>query len=252
MATIYGKLTKDRFAPTMPVHTPVTRSKSSPIEYRDVDSLTFSYRTDAQTVAEIVPSVLELDENPVATLSFLSYGFSTAGAYREVVHAVGCRFQGRELSYALHVFVTSDLALVRGREIMGYPKLFADINFDPKRVGYDGLITASMERPTGLLLATGQFQASDRIEGLPEPTVRLNVKPTISKLPGQPPVSFAVVPASVETTAGERWAGTGSVKLTGLSDFSPLHRAPVVESLGAVLLRDGAMRLASTTEAYPL
>lgn len=129
MPPIPGKLTKARFAPAIPVHAPA---------YRTVDGGDFSD-------VDILPSALELDENPIASVMFISYGFSHVGPYLEVVHQVECRFRGEQLNYCAHIHVTHETSMLTGREWLGWPKQLADITFDPARFGYDGLITARLE-----------------------------------------------------------------------------------------------------------
>jgi acetoacetate decarboxylase len=69
---------------------------------------------------------------------------------------------------------------------------------------------------------------------------------------GAQPSVCELVPTTVTTNSGEVWAGTGSLRLSGASDFSPLHRLPVVKGLGATLVRHFSMTLTAATETYPL
>ncbi|KIM17497.1 hypothetical protein QV65_04440 [Rhodococcus erythropolis] len=64
-----------RFDPAAP---PV-ETASRPPDFSGVDILEFTYRTDQNAVAEILPAALEVDEDVTATVMFVSYGFSGAG-----------------------------------------------------------------------------------------------------------------------------------------------------------------------------
>lgn len=69
--TRYGLLTKDRFAPVVPVHAPgYLRART--VDFNDVDMLSITYRTDFDTFAQIVPDTMELDDEPLVTLSFIN------------------------------------------------------------------------------------------------------------------------------------------------------------------------------------
>ena len=150
--TRHGLLTKDRFAPVVPVHAP-TYLPAPTVDFGDVDMLSITYRTDFGAAAQIVPDALELDDEPQVTLSFISYGVSGAGSYREVVHSIACRHQGQPVGYVPHIFVTNEPAMLAGREWLGWPKLLADISFSTETTTMDGVISgptgASGRRGTG-------------------------------------------------------------------------------------------------------
>jgi acetoacetate decarboxylase len=250
-----GLLSKNRFAPVVPVHAPAYLIAPT-IDFGDVDMLTFSYRTDADTAAQIVPDALELDDNPVVTLSFLNYGISGAGSYREVVHSIACRHRGQHVGYVPHIYVTNEPAMIAGREWLGWPKMLAHITFSTRTTTVDGIITARLERPAGLKVAVAQFQPAQRLDSQlltgAGDNVTMNLRVIPSPIPGQEPSVSELVPSTMRALSGEVWAGTGSIHLTGASAFVPLHRFPVVEVLGAMLIRNATMRLTAPTETYPI
>ncbi|OUC75748.1 acetoacetate decarboxylase family protein [Gordonia lacunae] len=250
-----GMLTKDRFAPVAPVHAPAYRIAPT-VDFGDVDMLTFTYRTEAAIAAEIVPEALELDDAPLVTLSFLSYGMSGAGSYREVVQSIACRHRDRAVGYVPHIYVTNEPAMIAGREWLGWPKMLADITFSTQTTTPDGLITARLERPTGLELTVGQFQPTHRLDSQiltsagGNTTMNLRVIP--SPIPNQPPTVSELVPSTMTALAGEVWAGPGTVHLTGTSEFTPLHRLPVIDMTSALLIRKATMRLTAPNETFPI
>ena len=250
-----GLLSKDHFAPVVPVHAPAYLIAPA-IDFGGVDMLTLTYRTDADTAAHIVPDALELDDNPVVTLSFLHYGISGAGSYNEKVHSIACRYRGRPVGYVPHIYVSNEPAMSAGREWLGWPKMLADITFSTRTATIDGLITARLERPTGLDLAVAQFIPTQRLDSqlltAAGGNVTMNLRVIPSPVPGREPTVTELVPSTMTALAGEIWAGHGSVHLTGASEFTPLHRLPVVEVLGATLIRNATMRLTAPAETYPL
>jgi acetoacetate decarboxylase len=143
---IRGKLAQEDFGRGMPVD-------RSPYDYEvpTLDStslLSFTYRTDGESAAELLPDVFELEDSPVASLWFVSYGLSNVGRYREVVHAIQVTLDGEQHMYIPHIYVTNDEAMIAGREVLGFPKLIAGIDWDPTKNDHNSLLSANLERPT--------------------------------------------------------------------------------------------------------
>ena len=253
--TRHGMLTKERFAPVVPVHAP-SYLPAPTVDFGDVDMLTVTYRTDADRAATIVPDALEMDDDPVVTLSFISYGISGAGSYREVVHSIACRHRGRPVGYVPHIYVTNEPAMLAGREWLGWPKLLADIDFTTRTDTVDGVITARLERPSGLEVAVAQFVPGRRLDGgvltSAGENVTMNLRVIPSPIPGEPPTVTELVPSTMTALSGDVWTGQGRLHLTGTSELAPLHRFPVLETLGAMLVRKADLRLTAPTEVYPL
>jgi hypothetical protein len=126
--------------------------------------LSLTYRTDFSIAAQIAPDALELDDQPQVTLSFINYGTSGAGSYREVVHSIACRHQGQPVGYVPHIFVTNEPAVLAGREWLGWPKLLADISFSTQTTTMDGVIRACLERPAGVELVVAEFVPAQRLD----------------------------------------------------------------------------------------
>ena len=250
-----GLLTKDRFAPVVPVHAPGYLPART-VDFGDVDVLSITYRTDFDTAAQIVPDALELDDDPLVTLSFVSYGVSGAGSYREMFQSIACRHQGQSVGYVPHIFVTNEPAMLAGREWLGWPKMLADISFSTQTTSTDGVITARLERPAGLDLAVSQFVPSQRLDDgmltAAGDNVTMNLRVIPAAIPGEPPSIVELVPSTMTALSGELWTGRGNVRLTGASEFVPLHRLPVVETASAMLIRNARLRLTAPTRTYPL
>lgn len=229
-------------------------STKRPPDLTGVDLLMFRYRTDPHVVAEILPSALEVDDDVTASISFVSYRYSAVGSYLEVIQQVACRFRGQLYGYIPHIYLTSEPAMIAGREVLGYPKQLADIEFDPYRRSTDGLVSARLERPAGVPAVTAEFRASSRhqLSGQDIHRRTINLKVIPSAILGRPPAVAEFVPVASITHGGELWAGRGSLRLTGASDLTPLHLVPIVENLGATLLVGAEMTLNHPTETYPL
>jgi acetoacetate decarboxylase len=254
MATITGKLNPKDQGQVVPIHAPAYVPQNT-LSFGDVDTLVFNYITDADSVAAVLPTALEIDEKPIATAMFVSYGISGVGTYNEFVQQVACKFQGEDVQYTLHIYVDNEPAMLAGREWLGWPKLLAEIPFDTRRPTKDGLISASVERPAGLPLANGLFRPLTKLEGVPMSefgSKNINMRVIPSAVPGQPPVVREWVCTTMTPNSGEVWMGEGSLQLTGASDFAPLHRAPVVKMLDSLLIRNSDVTLTCPTETIAI
>lgn len=254
MTRIQGKLTSDLFAQVGPIHVPSYVPRET-VNFSDVDMLTFRYVTDAASVSKILPSSLELDENPIANILFISYGLSGVGAYREFVQQVSCRFRGKKVHFTTHIYVDNEPAMLSGREWLGWPKQLGKIGLDVLKRTQDGLVHASLHRPEELLLASALFRPGLRLPDVPENASgvpNFNVRIIPSAIPGKPPVVSELVCTTLTTTSGQVWSGEGSLHLTGASDFSPLHRVPVVNLLDTTLVHDATITLTCPTETFPI
>ena len=73
--------------------------------------------------------MVELPDPPTAGLVFASYPSSNLGPYDEVVLFLDVIFKGRPFQFAAFLYVTTDAAMAAGREMGGYPKKIARIEF---------------------------------------------------------------------------------------------------------------------------
>ncbi len=152
-------------------------------------------------------------------------------------------FQGRPLQFAAFLYVTTDAAMAAGREMGGYPKKIARIEFLPGPA-----LTAVMERPAGLRICTGTMRpeqlqmpapSPQKTAGPPPPlvlnylTLRLIPSPQLD----QPPSLVELLETQWSVNCSEVWIGPGSCQLTGASELDPLHWAPVVEPLVCELIK---------------
>src|SRR5713226_8685658 len=84
MRGVPGRLNPNRFGFAMPVTDPPF--DHPPYYYRGIEVMGFSYQTDDDAAAEIVPEGLTLADSPaIAQLIFTNFHFSTLGAYTEAI-----------------------------------------------------------------------------------------------------------------------------------------------------------------------
>ena len=204
-----------------------------PYIYKGASMMVFQYVTDGPSAARLLPEQAELADPPTAGLVFATYPESTLGPYSEVVLFLDAVYQEKKVKYGAYLYVTTDVAMAAGREMGGFPKKIAAIDISG---GPD--FRATLERPAGLLLASGSMKVAERPDGPYSPTfdyLTLRVIPSPTK--DAPPSLAELLETQWVVTNGEVWKGDGSCTLTGDSEEDPLHMVPVVKLLGCQLLR---------------
>jgi len=112
--SVKGKMSRSSLGQVMPVHAdPLGFTNAS---FRAVNQVTFSYRTNTDAAAALLPTELEIDENPKISVMFLSYGFTSVGPFPGV-HSHHSRALpgrgGRLRSAHLHLERTRDARWAR-------------------------------------------------------------------------------------------------------------------------------------------
>jgi acetoacetate decarboxylase len=233
-----GKLTKDKLGYCLPSDAPLYQRL--PFYYRNVSILIYEYVTDADAAAALLPAHLELTDPPTATLLFAQYPWSSLGPYNEVAQALKCTYRGQPMSYAVRLHVTDDAAMAAGREIAGFPKKMADIEFAP---GAPYLST--IDRPHGLRLCSATFNPTQPAPiplpwTLPFVCLRLIPSPEEASAPSL----LQLIGTDWVFESGQVWAGQGSFHFTGASEFDPYHHLPL-RQLHSSMLFMGNMRVAA-------
>ncbi len=233
---VRGTLNKGQLGFSMPPYAPLF--PKPPYFYKNATLMIFTYVTD-KSVARLIPDTVELPDQPTAGLVFASYPSSNLGPYDEVVVYLDVIYKGQAVKFAAFLYVTTDAAMAAGREMGGYPKKIARIEFLP---GPDR--TAVMERPAGLRICTGTMRPEVLVPnpqktGPPPPMVLNYVTMRLIPSPqaGQPPTLFELMETKWSVNCSEAWVGPGLCQLTGASQLDPLHWVPVVEPTGCELIK---------------
>ncbi len=228
---VRGKLSKTQYGYSMPAFAPLY--SAPPFIYQNASLIYFNYLTDPNVAAAVVPDELEIADPPTALLAFASYPWSSLGAYNEVVQILDVTYKGKPTKYAVALYVSTDQAMAAGREVGGYPKKIAKIGFQ-YGISYFG----SLERPEGLLLATGVMRPEVKIPA-PFPVTHdyicLRIIP--SPIAGAAPSVCELLTSHWVLLNGEIWEGPGSCQITGASALDPLHAVPIVKQLGCLYFK---------------
>lgn len=226
-----GRLTLDRMGYSMPVDAPAYQAP--PYHYRNAQAIAVKFETDLDAALDVLPAPLELIEPASANLSFYWYPFTTFGPYHEVILRLYAQHQGKPLTYVQQIFVDTEPPMLAGREIWGFPKKLATIGF----VRDKDMICGTLERPTGVRLATMIVRPEQPISNLPSsgPTTGLRIIPSADP-DAKRPACAELIAAHTEHTIREAWEGTGSISFPEFSALDPVNRFPVKRILKATYM----------------
>lgn len=227
-----GRLTKDKFGYGMPVDAPLY--PKPPIYYKNVEVVSFTYETDEEAAADILPEGLELTTPATASVLFIRYPFSTLGPYEEAILGIACTYQGEPKFYIAHIVLNTDSPLAAGREIWGYPKKLAHITLEKE----GDLICCTMERPKGNRICTGVMRPEVPVpaeEAGRGGTMSLRVIPSPEE--GAEPSLAELIEVPVKRTLIEAWAGPGFVEFNSTSTIDPWYKISVKQMLSATYQR---------------
>lgn len=228
-----GQLTADQTGHAMPVDAPLYQKP--PFYFRDVENISIHYETDEDALAALLPDVLELPDNPTATLMFLKYPFSTLGPYEETILGIPCTHEGQDRFYIPHIVLNADAPLAAGREVYGYPKKLADISFSDGPEGRVG----HMARPKGNPIVSAGMRPEVPVEipaefkdlQVDSYTLALRVIPSPGE--GEAPSVAQLIEINSKMTVKEVWNGTGWAKFHSASTLDPWHKLDVKRVVSA-------------------
>jgi acetoacetate decarboxylase len=195
-----------------------------PFYYRGTRSIAVAFETDADAALEALPAQLTLSDPATAVLSFYEYPWTTFGPYNEAILSVLVEHKGKPMTYIMHIAVTTEPPMLAGREIWGFPKKLAQIEFKSER----DMIYGTLERPAGIRLASAIVRPerpTDNGHSAPRPPVSLRLIPSAEEH-GRPSVA-ELIETTTEVKVIEGWTGTGSVAFAEGSKLDPWARLPV-------------------------
>ena len=121
--------------------------------YGDVTQLTILYLTDKDALAAYLPEPYEPADEPIVTVYcqvFRDVDFLAGRGYNVVGVNLAAVFNGKKDNfignYAAVLWENDTIPIITGRELLGAPKLYADIP-DPRKKGTTGFFTALYMEP---------------------------------------------------------------------------------------------------------
>ncbi len=230
----------------MPVSIPQRPLKAGVFE--DVWTLATAYRTDRDALAALLPLPFEPADETVVTVHYsqcLKVNMLAGGGYNLMGVDLATFFNGRQDqmhgNYSLVMWENLMNPVMRGRELLGVPKLFGDVP-DPSRDGNDWRVHASEN--DSLLLEMEIKNARPQGEDF--------ANQWNSDQGNQPMMGWKYIPnidgvgaalsqptlIGRETRAAQAWRGEGSIGYGDLAWETHPASADIVDALKTLLVRE--------------
>ena len=260
---VKGLLTFEEFGRLMPVTDPVV---PGPPTWARGESFSISFETEYESVAHRLPEPLEfLNDPPTGAILCSSAQFvSDSSPFCEANLIYHVSYNGKPYNYISNLFVNSGEALIAGREVYGYAKKLADMEYYSDR----GQICMTVERPRGFRIFAASVRP--RRPKLPEmsaegPRDVLLLKVIPSPVIGEPPQVCQLVGLKMGAAQGadaqqaaspnpppapDSWECTGSISWGVTSTEDPWSQTKIVRIIEASYNRTGASGYGSLASGY--
>ena len=219
---------------SMPWSAPVFTTP--PHSWQGVRSVVMSFQPDPAGLAAVLPPVLEPGEGP-GMITMLSYPWGSpqrTHPFNEAVVLVPVKMDGVEANYVPFIWVTTDEAMIAGREIAGWPKKIADIAFERDGDSFRGSVT---RWGTKLIEIEGDFSQLPEDDGSMAALMSNGQRPTYNyKLipgPGEDIEVEEITSSSLDITPSEMAVGAG--RLTTASSEDDPVAALVTDNAGPLV-----------------
>ncbi|KAL1798005.1 hypothetical protein ACET3X_004611 [Alternaria dauci] len=220
-------------------------------DFSDVTILTIRYRTSYASISNLIPDVLEVDEEPLVTATLLDYGVAPAGPFKELIHTVEAKYRGKTYEFCLSLILDLEAGLLAGREPTGFPKRLGRLSLNPSTTA---TTTGHVERPVGQTFVNFSFDAKTKQSKpakLDKPFLNLRVIP--SPVAGAEPSVKDLVPVDFELRPKEAWDGVGRLSFPeNAPQTEPVNKMDVLRYEGASLAFGTAAVLHPSKEVFTL
>ena len=208
-----------------------------------------TYRTDPDALARIVPAPLKVAQ-PVVKYEFIKMPDSTGlGSYTESGQVIPVTLNGEAGSYTHAMYLDNVPGLVSGREILGFPKVFAQPSLELRN---DGLVATLDYNGVRVATATMSYKyatldADSIKKSLQIPGFLLKVIPHVD---GSPRICELVKFKVSGLAVKGAWTGPATLELHPHC-LAPVSKLPVLEVISAVhLLTDLSIEFGEVVHDY--
>lgn len=227
---------------SMPVTAPLYGTP--PYHFRGARIVLAEWEADTEKVLRHLPDGVVPAHDKVRCIAWVcEYPFSSLGPYLESALLVRVTVDDEPYQFLPFLYVNSDAAQANGREVWGYPKKFADMEFSygASSAGNRNQFLHTTERPLGrrilsVSMTPEQPAKVEDLDGQPALTLRVipnaeaGKRPSVCELVATSPV------ATYHTKADGKpdlWSGTATVTMDSPSESDPLVDFAPVRMLSA-------------------
>jgi acetoacetate decarboxylase len=215
-----------------------------------------TYEADPARVRSMLPPGVEPDSDPpICQLWVCDYPSTTFGPYLEAFIMVRVVVDGVRYWYQPVIFTNREPALAAGREIWGFAKKIADLDWREEAEQ----IIFTVDRPRGKRIATfamtrDRIAKVEEVEGLPVLSLRYLPPSDPERLPAAAELVRLDVSGAMHESPGLGpllWAGRASVTMDSPSEVDPWHLLGPLKILGGyVQTTDFSLPLGKVVKDY--
>lgn len=203
-----------------------------PFQFRDVEFLTFAWRTDRQRLESMLPEGLVATSDVV--LAHLAHMPDTdwLGEFHEMNIMVGCRHvkSGKLASYSLYLVLDSASGVAQGREVHGQPKKYGRPTFRKQGDMWVGEVSVN-DYPFfhGTMTYKRQRSSMDSLLQYFDFRTNINLK-IVDHIDGRPAIRQLTARELSSVKVKEIWQEDCTVELRPHVQL-PVYKLPVLEAL---------------------
>jgi acetoacetate decarboxylase len=208
-------------APTIPPY---------PFDFRNVEILTLSYRSDPELMNNLLPPPLELTGDTVLIHIYKMNDTDWLGPYSEANVMFGARLGSTNLegAYSPYLFLSSDVGVAHGRELHGQPKKLGFPKLEAREDAWVGSVTRN-----GIDIITGTLPYKQNRGDINDISNILNFKTNfnlkiIDHIDSRPAIRQITSRKLANVVVHECWSGPSTVELRP-NIQAPVFRLPVLE-----------------------
>lgn len=205
-----------------------------PFEFRDLDIMSFVYKTDIENIKKLLPPPLKATSDIVMVHVYDMHDVDYLGHYQEANFMIEAELAttGQRGAFSPYLFLNSDIGVAHGREVHGQPKKFAEPKIELRK----DLLVATVER-NGIDIFTGTMaykQQKGEISDLSEHmdfAVNFNLK-AVNNIDGSPAIRQLTSRKLADLKVRECWRGFATVELRPNAQ-APVFKLAVKEMIEA-------------------
>lgn len=226
----FGKINEKNIGYSMPVDAPYYNPL--PHYFHNVSRYVIKYETDREAALSLLPDCLELVEPATAVLAMGHYEFCSVGTFDEGWLGIVVKFNGKTHVYVPHIICSNDLAVVAGREVIGFPKKYGYVDYYTE----GDTILGRVKRPSDWVLVESLFKPQKALDPATfkgNSLVCLRVIPNPNPDEANKPSLVEVIESESTAVVKDYWKGTGTINFPTHSEIDPWHKLKVKEYIDA-------------------
>jgi acetoacetate decarboxylase len=205
-----------------------------PIRFANRELVLITYRTDPDALAAIVPAPLAPAGDQLLYEWIRMPDSSGLGSYMESGQVIPVTYEGQPGSYTHSMYLDNLPAIVAGREVLGFPKVWGT----PRLELRDECLVGTLDY-SGVRVATGTMgfkcaEVPPSVASAPFETPNFVLK-SIPHVDGTPRILELVRFAATDVTLKGAWTGPASLELHPHC-MAPVSKLPVIEVISATHL----------------